>query len=100
LENTMKQALMTCRGYLITAEDLRFGERSITRVQPAPPRDPLDEGLEQILLTHAGQAYHRVEDRLIRKALELTKHNQVRAAHLLGITRNILRHRMKQFGLL
>jgi sigma-54-specific transcriptional regulator len=53
-----------------------------------------------MLLTHAGQAYHRIEDRLIRKALELTKYNQVRAAHLLGITRNILRHRMKQFGLL
>ena len=100
LENTMKQALMTCRGYLITAEDLRFGERSIARVQPTPPRHVLDEGLEQLLLTHAGQAYNRVEDRLIRKALELTKHNQVRAAHLLGITRNILRHRMKQFGML
>ncbi len=100
LENTMKQALMTCRGYLITAADLRLGERSITRVQQAPPRDPLDDGLEQMLLTHAGQAYHRVEEHLIRKALELTKHNQVRAAHLLGITRNILRHRMKQFGLL
>ncbi len=100
LENIMKQALMTCRGYLITAEDLRLAERPIARMHQAPPRDPLDEGLEQILLTHAGQAYHRVEDRLIRKALELTKHNQVRAAHLLGITRNILRHRMKQFGLL
>jgi DNA-binding NtrC family response regulator len=100
LENTIKQALMTCRGYLITAEDLRLGERPIPRVQQAPPRDPLDEGLEQMLLSHAGQAYQRVEEGLIRKALELTKHNQVRAAHLLGITRNILRHRMKQFGLL
>jgi DNA-binding NtrC family response regulator len=100
LENTMKQALMTCRGYLITAADLRLGERSIARVQQAPPRDPLNDGLEQVLLTHAGQAYHRVEEHLIRKALELTKHNQVQAAHLLGITRNILRHRMKQFGLL
>jgi two-component system NtrC family response regulator/two-component system nitrogen regulation response regulator GlnG len=100
LENTMKQALMTCRGYLITAEDLRLGERPVPRTRQAPTRDPLDEGLEQVLLAHAGQAYHRVEDRLIRKALELTKHNQVRAAHLLGITRNILRHRMKQFGLL
>jgi DNA-binding NtrC family response regulator len=100
LENTLRQALMTCRGYLITADDLRFGERAIARVQAASPRDPLDEGLEQILLTQTGQAYHRVEDRLIRKALELTKHNQVRAAHLLGISRNILRHRMKQFGML
>jgi DNA-binding NtrC family response regulator len=100
LENTMKQALMTCRGYLITAEDLRLWERPSARVQQTPPRDPLDEGLEQLLMTHTGQAYHRVEESLIRKALELTKHNQVRAAHLLGITRNILRHRMKQFGLL
>jgi two-component system NtrC family response regulator/two-component system nitrogen regulation response regulator GlnG len=100
LENTIKQALMTCRGYLIMVEDLRLGERSVARAQEMPPRDPLDEGLEQMLLTHAGQVYHRVEERLIRQALELTKHNQVRAAHLLGITRNILRHRMKQFGLL
>ena len=100
LENTLKQALMTCRGYLITAEDLRLGERAVPRVQPVPLRDALDEGLEQVLLSHAGQAYHRVEDRLIRKALELTKHNQVRAAQMLGVTRNILRHRMKQSGLL
>ena len=34
LENTMKQALMTCRGYLITAEDLRFGG-AINRPRPA-----------------------------------------------------------------
>jgi DNA-binding NtrC family response regulator len=100
LENTIKQALMTCRGYLIMVEDLRLSERPSPRAQETPQRDPLDEGLEQVLLTHAGHAYHRVEERLIRKALELTKHNQVRAAHLLGITRNILRHRMKQFGLL
>jgi sigma-54-specific transcriptional regulator len=53
-----------------------------------------------MLLTHAGQTYQRVEERLIRKALELNKYNQVRAAHLLGISRNVLRHRMKQFGLL
>jgi DNA-binding NtrC family response regulator len=100
LENTIKQALMTCRGYLIMVEDLRLAERPVVRDQQAPQRDPLDGGLEQVLLTHAGQAYHVLEERLIRKALDLTKHNQVRAAHLLGITRNVLRHRMKQFGLL
>ena len=91
---------MTCRGYLITTEDLRLGTRPSGAVQQAAQCEPLDEGLEHMLLTHAGQAYHRVEERLVRKALELTERNQVRAAHLLGITRNILRHRMKQFGLL
>jgi transcriptional regulator with AAA-type ATPase domain len=33
----------------------RLGERPIGRVQQAPTRDPLDEGLEQVLLTHAGE---------------------------------------------
>jgi DNA-binding NtrC family response regulator len=100
LENTIKQALLTCRGYLIIAEDLRLEERPASVEAPSPQREPLDESLEHMLLTHAGQAYRSVEDRLIRKALELTRHNQVQAAQLLGITRNVLRHRMKQFGLL
>ncbi|MBI3330405.1 MAG: sigma-54-dependent Fis family transcriptional regulator [Nitrospinae bacterium] len=100
LENTIKQALLTCRGYLITPLDLRLEGRLPDAGTSDPPRDPLEEGLEQLLLTHTGEAYRRVEDRLIRKALQLTKHNQVQAAHLLGITRNILRHRMKQAGLL
>ncbi len=100
LENTIKQALLTCRGYLITAEDLRLEERPPSGETPSPQRDPFDEGLEQLLLTHAGEVYRGVEHRLIRKALALARHNQVQAARLLGITRNVLRHRMKQFGLL
>lgn len=101
LENTIQQALMACRGYLITREDLRLGDRSAGCAELAmAPQDPVEDVLERMLLEHAGSAYPFVEERLIRKALELTKHNQVRAAHLLGVTRNVLRHRMKQFSLL
>src|SRR5919109_1905410 len=100
LENTINQALLTCRGDLIAPEDLRLEELPPSGEPLARPQDRFGEGLEQMLLSHSGEAYRRVEDRLIRKALELTKHNQVQAAHLLGISRNILRHRMKQYGLL
>lgn len=100
LENTIKQALLTSRGYLITLEDLRLEERPRSEEPLGTPRDTLDETLEHILLTHPGEAHSHVEDLLIRKALQLTRHNQVQASHLLGITRNILRHRMKHFGLL
>jgi DNA-binding NtrC family response regulator len=100
LENTINQALLTCRGDLIAPEDLRLEELPPSGEPLARPQDRFGEGLEQMLLSHSGEAYRRVEDRLIRKALELTKHNQVQAAHLLGISRNILRHRMKQCGLL
>jgi DNA-binding NtrC family response regulator len=36
----------------------------------------------------------------ISRALEMASHNQVRAAKLLGISRDTLRYRMKKFGLL
>ena len=107
LENTMQHALLTCRGVLITPEDLRLEEPprlcDTSAPLPGPPpltRDPLEAGLEHALAVHAGDAYSRVEEHLIRKALECTRHNQVQAAQLLGITRHVLRHRMKQCGLL
>lgn len=100
LENVIKQALIACRGYLITVADLRLEEPPPAGEALAPRRAPLDAGLEELLLTQPGAAYRGVEERLIRKALELSRYNQVQAARLLGITRNVLRHRMKQFGLL
>ena len=100
LENTIQQALMACRGYLITREDLRLEERPHRAAVEESPKDQVDGSLEQLLLENAGRAFPRLEERLIRKALELTKHNQVQAAHLLGVTRNVLRHRMKLYGLL
>jgi DNA-binding NtrC family response regulator len=100
LENVIKQAILTCPGALITAEDLWLEVQAPTGENPVSSQDPLDAGLELLLLTQAGDIYNQIEDRLIRKALEFTRYNQVQAAHLLGITRNVLRHRMKQFGLL
>jgi DNA-binding NtrC family response regulator len=41
-----------------------------------------------------------VERDLVRQALTATEGNQVRAARLLGISRDALRNRMKKFGLL
>jgi sigma-54-specific transcriptional regulator len=103
----MQHALLTCRGVLITPEDLRLEEQprlcDASVAPPGPPplaRDPLEAGLEHALVVHAGDAYSRVEEHLIRKAHTCTRHNQVQAAQLLGITRHVLRHRMKQCGLL
>jgi DNA-binding protein Fis len=41
-----------------------------------------------------------VERELVQQALTATSGNQVRAARLLGISRDALRTRMKKFGLL
>jgi DNA-binding NtrC family response regulator len=46
--------------------------------------------------THAN-VIDLVEKALIAKVLKQCAHNQVKAARMLGISRNTLRHRMKKF---
>ena len=48
----------------------------------------------------AGNVFAATERLLITKALERTRQNQVQAARLLGVSRNVLRDRMKRYQLL
>ena len=43
---------------------------------------------------------YKIEKKVITKALELNDWNQTRTADMLGITREVLRYRMKKWGLL
>jgi DNA-binding NtrC family response regulator len=65
-----------------------------SEVQPAPPK------AAPVALPTDGLRLEEVERDLVRQALEATEGNQVRAARLLGISRDALRTRMKKFGFL
>jgi len=58
------------------------------------------EDVDGFRLPDQGTSLSEVERKLIEQALEKTGGNQVRAAGLLDITRDALRHRMKKYGLL
>ncbi len=47
-----------------------------------------------------GISMEKVEEALVREALEITGGNQTKAAKLLDISRDSLRHRMQKFGIL
>jgi DNA-binding NtrC family response regulator len=91
LRNAVERAVILTRGPLIDLEDL-------PREIAAPPMRGarllarLSSNAEQVTLED-------VERRLIEEGLASTGGNQVRAAKLLGITRDTLRYRMKKFGL-
>ena len=91
VRNAVERGVILTRGPLIDLEDL-----------PVEMRAPQsrDTRLLARLGTQADQVtLEDVERRLIEEALTTTQGNQVRAAKLLGITRDTLRYRMKKFGL-
>ena len=100
LENVIAQAVVRARGPVIRAEDLALHDSQLHSVaREADPTGPADAGLDALFEQHAGKVSAVAEQLLVSKALELTRHNQVQAARLLGISRNVLRERMKRYHL-
>jgi len=93
LRNALERACILASGAVLTAEHLppELAE---------PMRARREETGASVSLPPDGLRLEEVERGLVRQALESTGGNQVRAARLLGISRDALRNRMKKFGLL
>jgi DNA-binding NtrC family response regulator len=88
LENEMRRAVAVTPATLVTEDDLSDSIRHVA----AAPRAALE----------GGSLKDQVEDlerRLIRDALARTEQNQLRAARLLGLSRQGLIKKMKRYGL-
>ena len=88
LRNVLERAFILCEGERIEIEHLP------PELLSAPP-DQL-EGDSLFKLPQQGISLAVVEQDLIRQAMEMSGGNQVRAARLLGISRDVLRYRMKK----
>ncbi|WP_437733950.1 aliphatic sulfonate ABC transporter substrate-binding protein [Sorangium sp. So ce1335] len=124
LENAIHHALLVCKGHRITPADLRLTAlqpRVSTLPPPAQvpslralpggwtapeapqttPEAPL-AALESALLALFEQnrpgLYEHIEEVLMRTAYRHCHRNQLQTARLLGISRNIVRARLLQFG--
>jgi two-component system, NtrC family, response regulator AtoC len=109
LENCLRRAVLLCSGDVIIEEHLVLMTPETDASRYGPVRDnrmvKFKEKLEELIPemlriskpnTHAN-IIELVEETLIRKALEVCANSQVKAANLLGISRNTLRSRMKKF---
>jgi len=109
LGNTVKRALILCKGEVMTERDIIFdaddqatefsNEQELESVL-MKRIDPLFADIQRFWGTslHAN-LLEKVERFLIQKALAETKGNQVQAARLLGISRNTLRSRIEKYRL-
>lgn len=121
LENVIHHAMLVMRDGVIHAEDLHLARYSIDDSSPAPlgggnpvhnslyssaiadisnARAPLEQALLNLFETNGKNLFADIEARVVRCAFEYCQHNQLQTAKLLGISRNILRHRLKLYGML
>jgi len=90
LRNVLERAFILCEGENIEPEHL---PPELVALPSSPP-----PGAFLFKLPSQGIPLETVERDLIRQALEMCGGNQIRAAKLLGISRDVLRYRMKKFG--
>jgi DNA-binding NtrC family response regulator/ABC-type nitrate/sulfonate/bicarbonate transport system substrate-binding protein len=99
LENVIHHALVICHGNRITPDDLRFPTRPR---KSAPTVTNAGGGLEVALRTlfeqNGPNLHARIEETVFRAAYRYCDRNQVQTAKLLGISRNIVRARLIQYG--
>ena len=105
LENVIRKALLPRKDYTITAGHVRTGLSKDSG--PADSADrPLGEYLDDLLATaQRGEAMYvhaRVmefaEQELFRRAIELARGNQSKAARWLGVSRITMKGKLVQFG--
>ncbi|XXZ23452.1 sigma-54 dependent transcriptional regulator [Sorangium sp. So ce307] len=115
LENAMHHALLVCKGHQIAVADLRLTAlQPKAATSPPPSERGFDRGaadvasqvkatsLEGALLALFEQnlpnLHEQIEETIIRTAYRYCDRNQLQTARLLGISRNIVRARLAQFG--
>ena len=102
LENLIHHALLICREETIRAEDLHLSLlQSSSRIHDHSHIDPVVR-LKEVLSSYFEQErehlFEHLEDVIIRTAFEFSERNQLQAARLLGISRNVLRARLIRMG--
>jgi len=93
VENVMERAVILCAGNRITPQDL---PAELSRELPEAKLD-IDRFIP--LTTPLPEALEKIEEQMIRRALEQSGQVQVRAAELLGITKSLLQYKLKKYHL-
>jgi len=105
LENAIHYALLVCRDSVVQEPDLNFSslqpaQRAPDKPEPdLPPQPPsLEQALSVLFEEHHPALFEHIEDIVMRAAYNHCHRNQVQAARMLGISRNVMRARLIRMG--
>jgi DNA-binding NtrC family response regulator len=102
LKNVIERAILLQTGSTVEAGDLPpeilGAPARSSPAAAAPAGHPATAG--GIEIPPGGLSLEKLEEDLVRRAIEQTRGNQTKASALLGISRDSLRYRLKKMGLL
>src|SRR5690606_3819839 len=102
LENAIHHALLVCKAGEIQPEDLGLTAAPFSASRKAPSAPPAENRLAAARTEPFEQnlpnLHEHVESALIRAAYRYCHKNQLQTARLLGVSRNVVRARLIQFG--
>ena len=95
LRSTIERAVLLSEGERLNPNYIKLEDQIVEKVT-------LDQDGEKIVLEMplSDMTLSKVEEKLIIEALNLNDWNQTKTAEKLGVTREVLRYRMKKMGLL
>lgn len=102
LENVIHRALLVCDGKTLKTSDL-----SLPAIQPVASlglndeettEQRLESAINALIRQEPDQLYDLFVQKFVLQTYEYCKTNQVQTARVLGISRNVLRALLKQFG--
>jgi two-component system response regulator AtoC len=103
LENVIHKAVVVGRGDVLLPEHLTSLTQPGPSMRPADQERSLEQLVDLLVDEHGGSESQpllpTMEQLLIARVLERVQGNQVKAAKLLGISRNTLRNRIEKFDL-
>lgn len=101
LETAIHHAILRCRGRFITPEDLRLDQDSVPlRSEPESdaPLQELERALSKLFKLSPPHLHELIDEAVLRSAYRFSGQNQLKTARLLGISRNVVRARLIQYG--
>ena len=100
LENVIHHALLICKGHVLGDDDLQLSPMTVQRrgsdetTAASTPQEALGQVLRSLFNEPSDTLFEDIEDAIMREAFQFCHRNQVQAAKLLGISRNVLRSRL------
>jgi transcriptional regulator with PAS, ATPase and Fis domain len=104
LENALHRATLTCRDGLIQSADLGLALSPAAAGETAAGTAGVEDSVRALVTRLVEEGHDALLDRVIQTAVtevyRLSGANQIRTAAMLGVTRNVVRTHLKNFGLI